>query len=106
MRHSIVLALAIGLLSVVPSYAQNAATLGLIEQGVGAAESFGSMAASMAAQRQAYEQQQEILKQQRQMMEQQRQAQITWPCPSGYHHAAALLADGSKTEVCIRNGQQ
>jgi hypothetical protein len=106
MRYSIVLALAIGLQSVVPSYAQNAATFGLIEQGVGAAQSFGSMAASMAAQRQAYEQQQEILKQQRQMMEQQRQAQITWPCPSGYHHAAALLADGSKTEVCIRNGQQ
>jgi hypothetical protein len=102
-RLIILTTLAIGLLTTIPGYAQSTAALGLIQQGIGAAESFGSLATSMAAQHQAYEQQREALEQQRQMMEQQRQGQMKHPCPIGYHHADAVLADGSQAEVCVRN---
>jgi hypothetical protein len=103
-RLIILTTLAIGLLTTIPGYAQSTAALGLIQQGIGAAESFGSLATSMAAQHQAYEQQREALEQQRQMMEQQRQGQMmNHPCPIGYHHADAVLADGSQAEVCVRN---
>ena len=85
----------------VPIWPQSSAIAPLVNTGVSAAMSLGSMANSLAAQQQAQQRAAEL-----QQMEQQRALSTYQPqrkCPTGYHHATVLFSDGSKHRMCVQD---
>ena len=115
MRNTIIKGLCAGalwlLLAAPAGWTQNSAIAPLINTGIGAAMSLGSMANSLAAQQRAAAlQEQQFQAQQRaaqlQQMEQQRALsayQLQRKCPTGYHHATVLFGDGSKHRMCVQD---
>ena len=105
MRNTIVKGVVAGVLWVmadaVPIWSQSSAIAPLVNTGVSAAMSLGSMANSLAAQQQAQQRAAEL-----QQMEQQRALSTYQPqrkCPTGYHHATVLFSDGSKHRMCVQD---
>jgi hypothetical protein len=83
------LALAALLFMVKSAHAQSAATMGLIEQGVSAAQSFAMQHESMSMQEQAMRQQQAA--------QQAAQTPPYAPCPTGYRHQIVIHTDGQRS---------
>jgi hypothetical protein len=71
------------------AHAQGAAAMGLIEQGVSAAQSFAMQHESMSMQEQAMRQQQAA--------QQAAQTPPYAPCPTGYRHQIVIHADGQRS---------